>query len=150
MKYVLICFTLMTWSASIRAQTAEESVKAVINQLFQGMKLADSSLLKASFADHAILQTVETAADGTISIRDESIHSFIESIAKLPRDAADERIRFDMVKADGALATAWTPYQFYFKGKFSHCGVDSYQLVRLQGGWKIQYLIDTRRKDGCL
>jgi hypothetical protein len=54
-----------------------------------------------------------------------------------------------MVKADGALAVAWTPYKFYYKGNFSHCGIDSYQLVRINGIWKIQYLIDTRRKANC-
>ncbi|HNA01067.1 MAG TPA: hypothetical protein PLN49_09415, partial [Ferruginibacter sp.] len=67
----------------------------------------------------------------------------------LPKDAADERITFDVVRVDGALAIAWTPYKFYFNGKFSHCGVNSFQLVRFNGEWKIQYLIDTRRKAGC-
>ena len=38
---------------------------------------------------------------------------------------------------------------FYYKGQFLHCGVDSWQLVRLNGVWKIQYLIDTRRKEPC-
>jgi len=61
----------------------------------------------------------------------------------------DERINFDMVRTDGPLATAWTPYKFYYKGNFSHCGVDSYQLVRINGIWKIQYLIDTRRNMSC-
>lgn len=43
----------------------------------------------------------------------------------------------------------WAPYQFYYKGKFSHCGADSFQLVRINGKWKIQYLVDTRRSQGC-
>jgi hypothetical protein len=38
------------------------------------------------------------------------------------------------------------PYQFYIGDKFSHCGVNSFQLVKLQGQWKIQYLIDTQEK----
>jgi hypothetical protein len=62
---------------------------------------------------------------------------------------ADERITFETIKIDGPLAVAWTPYKFYYEGKFSHCGVNSFQLVRLNGAWKIQYLIDTRRRTGC-
>jgi len=54
-----------------------------------------------------------------------------------------------VVKIDGPLAIVWTPYKFYFNGKFSHCGVNSFQLVRFNGVWKIQYLIDTRRRAGC-
>ena len=38
---------------------------------------------------------------------------------------------------------------FTLTGKFSHCGVDSFQLVFINGQWKIQCLIDTRRKQPC-
>jgi len=62
----------------------------------------------------------------------------------------NERITFEIVKVDADLASVWTPYQFYYKDKFSHCGVNSFQLVRLQGIWKIQYLVDTRRKTDCV
>jgi hypothetical protein len=43
----------------------------------------------------------------------------------------------------------WTPYRFIFNGKFSHCGVNSFTLVKLNGEWKINYVIDTRRKEKC-
>jgi hypothetical protein len=39
-------------------QTAEDSVKAVINKMFTGMKTADAALLKSSFADSMVLQTI--------------------------------------------------------------------------------------------
>ena len=76
------------------------------------MKNSDKDLLKECFADSAILQTITPAG----RIRNESVAAFVEQISKLPKDAADERIRFDMVKTDAALATAWTPYQFYYNG----------------------------------
>ncbi|MBB1285668.1 nuclear transport factor 2 family protein [Flavisolibacter sp. BT320] len=128
------------------SQSAEDSVKAVINKLFVAMKNSDRAALQECFADSAILQTITTSG----RIRNESVAAFAEQISKLPKDAADERIRFDLVKTDASLATAWTPYQFFYNGTFSHCGVNSFQLVRLQGVWKIQYLIDTRRKAACL
>ena len=104
--------------------------------------------MKSSFTDSAILQSV-SEKNGKVSVINESINDFANSISKLSKDDADERIQFDLIKIDGALAIAWTPYKFYYKGKFSHCGVDSYQLVRIDGTWKIQYIIDTRRKDNC-
>ena len=42
-----------------------------------------------------------------------------------------------------------TPYKFYVGEKFSHCGVNSFQLVKIRGEWKIQYIIDTRRRQNC-
>ena len=70
-------------------------------------------------------------------------------VGHLKKDSADERIQFETIKIDGPLAIVWTPYNFYHNGKFSHCGVNSFQLVRFDGIWKIQYLIDTRRRTGC-
>jgi len=63
---------------------------------------------------------------------------------------ADEQIVFKTIKIDGTLAIIWSPDKFYSKGKFSYCGVNSYRLVQLNSGWKIQYIIDTQRKEGCL
>jgi hypothetical protein len=76
----------------------------------------------------------------------ESISTFFASVARTPAGMLDERIRFEVVKVDGPLAIVWTPYEFYYNGRYSHCGVNSFQLVRLNGKWMIQYLIDTRRK----
>jgi len=131
-----------------QAQTAEDSVKAVINKMFAAMKNGDGKSLVDCFTDSTILQTVSDK-NGVVNIVNEPLKDFADFVSTQPKDAADERITFDLVKTDGALAIAWTPYKFYYKTNFSHCGVDSYQLVRINGTWKIQYLIDTRRKAPC-
>ena len=53
------------------------------------------------------------------------------------------------IKIDGNMANAWTPYEFWFDGNFSHCGINSFQLIKEDKTWKIIYLVDTRRKK-CL
>jgi len=142
----LSAFLLLFLNSS--GQTAEDSVRATINQLFIAMKEGDSAKLRDAFADSAILQTIGSRAGKTI-IRNESVQQFASSIKTLPKDAADERITFETIRIDGPLALVWTPYQFYFQEKFSHCGVNSFHVVRMDGKWKIQYLIDTRRKENC-
>lgn len=150
MKLIAILLTILISSVSIgHAQTAEDSVKAVINKLFDGMKNSDASSIKESFADSAILQTIGRSQDGKTVIRTDEVKGFVESIGRLAKGDADERIQFETIKIDGPLAIVWTPYKFYYKGQFSHCGVNSFQLVRMGGSWKIQYLIDTRRRQGC-
>ncbi|HEX6193288.1 MAG TPA: nuclear transport factor 2 family protein [Chitinophagaceae bacterium] len=131
------------------AQTTEDSVKAAVNKLFIGMKTSNAAMIKSSFGDSAVLQTISRNKEGSIIIRNETIEAFANVVASMPKDAADERIVFESIRIDGPLASVWTPYNFYFEGKFSHCGVNSFQLVKLNGEWKIQYLIDTRRKQGC-
>ncbi len=133
---------------SATAQQDTEAVKSVINTMFGAMKKADTATLKTVFADSVIFQTVITGKDSN-TVQHVSIRRFIASIGRLKPGAADERIQFDMVKTDGALASVWTPYVFYYNGAVSHCGVNSFQLVKIGTAWKIQYIIDTRRKEGC-
>lgn len=113
------------------------------------MKNADAILFKSSFGDSAIMQTISRNKEGKTIVINESLAEFADFVSRLKKDSADEWIVFETVKVDGPLAIAWTPYNFYHNGKFSHCGVNSFQLVRFNGIWKIQYLIDTRRRQGC-
>lgn len=150
MKPIAILLTILICSVTIgHAQTTEDSVKATINKLFEGMKNSNGSLIKEAFADSAILQTIGRSQEGNTVIRTDEVKGFVESIGKIAKGDADERIQFETIKIDGPLAIVWTPYKFYYKGQFSHCGVNSFQLVRIGGNWKIQYLIDTRRRQGC-
>jgi hypothetical protein len=112
------------------------------------MRNVDVSMVTGSFADSAILQTIVDRG-GKVSIRNEPLSGFAGTITQQERGWLDERIQFETIRIDGAMAIAWTPYKFYYKGKFSHCGVNSFQLVRINGAWKINFLIDTRRKEGC-
>ena len=148
MTRILFISLLLFITKTLAAQTTEDSVKAAVNHLFVAMKAADAAALQNTFTDSAILQTIVTK-DGKPTVETEAVQSFAMSISKVEKGDADERIAFDVVKVDGDLALVWAPYQFYWKGVFSHCGVDSFQLVRSNGEWKIQYLIDTRRKEGC-
>ena len=150
MKRILILLTATIFISTITmAQSAEDSVKAVVNQLFAAMKGANAAMLKEAFADSAVLQTIRRKQDGTFFVQDEKVSDFVEQIGKAKKDSLDERITFETIKIDGPLAIAWTPYKFYYAGNFSHCGVNSFQLVRINGHWKIQFLIDTRRRQGC-
>lgn len=134
----------------LQAQTAEDSVKAIVNAMFEAMKTGNEQALKDCFSDSAILQTIANTKTGEKIIRTEQVSQFASSVSKLPKGAADERIVFETVRIDGPLAIVWTPYKFYFNGQFSHCGVNSFHLVKFNGNWKIHFLIDTRRKEPCL
>jgi hypothetical protein len=134
---------------STYCQSQEDSIKQVINQMFSAMKNADSTSLKKVFTDSALLQSITKTPDGKTIVKNEPIAEFIDIVGKQPVGASDERISFESVKSDGQLASAWTPYAFYYNGQLHHCGVNSFQLVKIDENWKIQYIIDTRRKDGC-
>lgn len=78
----------------------------------------------------------------------EPLDSFLVGILKPHAEVYDERITFDIVKIDGGLATFWAPYKFYLGERLNHCGVDSFQLVKINGDRKIEHL-DMRRRTRC-
>ena len=122
-------------------KTENDAIKESVENLFAGMKNADTVMIKSAFADNAILQTI-TKSD---AVKTEKLQHFLSSFSKLSKNDADEKIKFEAIHVDGNLASVFTPYEFYYKGKFSHCGANSFQLVKQNNVWKIQYLIDTRR-----
>lgn len=113
------------------------------------MRTVNADKLRNAFADSAIVQTIAFEKERGIYVRNESVYAFANLIGQMSAGDADERIFFETIKIDGPLAIAWTSYVFYYKGNLSHCGVNSFQLLRINNAWKIQYLIDTRRKSGC-
>ena len=138
--------TLLLAGYACQAQSTEDSVKTVINTLFNAMRNGDTGSLLSTFSESAIMQTIVQTREGKTIVRNESVQDFGKMVGSLMKDSADERITFEAIKIDGPLAIVWTPYEFYFNGKYSHRGVNSFQLVIMEGEWKIQYLIETSRR----
>jgi len=48
-----------------------------------------------------------------------------------------ERMRYETVLVDGDMAQVWGPYVFVANGVPSHCGINSLNLVKRDGAWKV-------------
>ncbi len=132
--------------AGFSQSSEEDQVKATITTFFDGMRNADSLVIRNSFASNVIFQTISANNE----VKSQNPSGFVSSVGKAVKGSLDERITFVSINIDSNLAAVWTPYEFYLNGKFSHCGVNSFQLHKENGLWKIQYIIDTRRKEGCV
>ncbi len=142
---MLFVVSSLGWAQS--ASTPHEAdVKKVIQQLFDGMRKGDSSLVRGAFYKGAHLQTTATSKEGKPVLRDESIDGFVKAVGTPHKEVWDERLSGYEIKIDDNLAIAWTPYEFYLDGKFSHRGVNVFQLFKSESGWKIISIADTRRK----
>ena len=131
------------------SQTPEQEVEAVIRSLFDGMRQKDSVKVADACYTEGLMQTVLQKPEGT-SVGSNAVADFVKRIATTPEGTTlDERIVSYHIRVDGVMASAWTPYRFYVNDTFSHCGVNSFQLVKMASGWKIVYIIDTRRKEPC-
>ncbi len=152
MKRLILALTLAISTiqmAVAQVKNEEEAIKNTINQLFEGMRNADTTMLRKAFASKNTMETIARTKDGKFVVSTESLNSFIKSVGTPHSEKYDERIVFTKVLIDANLASVWTDYKFYIGDKFSHCGVNSFQLFKGEDGWKIIYLIDTRRKENC-
>lgn len=149
MKSLLLLCLLLLLSFVGLSQTEEAAVKIPIQQLFEGMKKSDSAMVHQTLLVNSRLESIVKAKSGDISVRSDSFDGFLKSIGKATPGDLDERLSGMQIRIDGDLATAWTPYKFYYKGNFSHCGVNAFQLIKTASGWKILSIIDTRRKETC-
>lgn len=149
-KLLLGICLLMSITFLSKAQSDEEAVKEVIISMFDGMRAKNAEQIISAFSKDAIMQTIQNTPEGTV-IGSNTVAEFANSIGSVPAETyLDERLTDFVINVDANMATAWTPYQFYVNEKFSHCGVNSFQLVKFEGQWKIVYIIDTRRKEACV
>jgi hypothetical protein len=146
---VFLAFSPRTFAQKSKPENQEKAIKATILRFFEGMEKGDTALLKSTCTSGMVLQTFMADKEGKMEVYTEELADFLSMIATPNTDKYEERIRFEAIHAEKSLASVWTPYSFYINGKRSHCGTNSFQLVKMAEGWKIQYILDTRRKQGC-
>lgn len=137
-------------SIAIGQTNQEAAVKQTIDTFFEGFHKGDTTLMKSVLTDKVLLQTAFKNREGKDQLVQDDIAKMLTTIANRSDDQKwEEKLLDYQIKVDGNMANAWTPYEFWFNGSFSHCGVNSFQLFHDNGTWKIIYLIDTRRREGC-
>jgi hypothetical protein len=151
MKKLITLFILFTSYVTAYSQTTEhEAVKKVVNNMFKGMRTGDTVLLKSTFSADMVLQSLVNKKDGSTALITQKAEGFTKQVGAAYKEVYDERITIADIKIDGPLASVWAPYKFYIGTTFSHCGVNVFQLMKTALGWKIIYIVDTRRKDNCV
>jgi hypothetical protein len=150
-KYYLALIILLAPVVAGAQSTEEQAITEIISRLFKAMQTNDTTLLKSVFGPDVTMATVSTNKEGKqVLQRSAGIAGFVKAIARPnPNGALNEEIWNVKVQIDGAFAQAWCDYAFYIGSMYSHCGVDAFQLIKTEAGWKIFHLADTRRKTGC-
>ncbi len=127
---------------------ARRQVVEVVQRVMAAMATKDTARLLSAFAPGASLWGMRMK-DSAPELQELKAEEFAAFVARDTRGKWDEQLGEAEVRIDGSMATVWVPYTFYLAGKFSHCGIDAFQLLRLPEGWKIVSLADTYRKEGC-
>lgn len=151
MEKRLVVLTIILISFTSFGQDSDgEAIKKVIKGFFEAFHQQDSVAMKVFMADGVLLQTTGRNQEGKTQFQSQPIEKLYESIVSIPDSISfEERLTSWNIQVDRTMANAWVGYEFWLNGNFSHCGINSFQMVNFDGEWKIVYLIDTRGRLGC-
>ena len=152
MRIAFIVFLMFFSLFSLQAQMDEKAlVKETVEGFFDAFHQQDSVGMKSFVAENVVLQTTGFDKTGKTVLQTTPIGKLYESIVSIPDSIEfQEKLTSWSIQVDRTMANAWVGYEFWLNGTFSHCGINSFQMVNFGGEWKIIYLIDTRGKEGCL
>ncbi|WP_448529258.1 nuclear transport factor 2 family protein [Raineya sp.] len=146
----LVLLLLIAQNGFAQRSKEKMAVRHTIERLFEGMKKGDSAMVRSVFHTSARLHTTAFDKNGQATLQEESIEGFIKAIGTPHPEPYNERIESYHIQIDDNLASVWTEYSFFVGERFSHCGVNAFQLFReKEGVWKIIQVTDTRRKKPC-
>lgn len=145
----LIFFLLVGLNALAQSKTEIEknSVMEKVNQFFVALEKKDTMLYNKLVLKGGQIWTVRKLKDSTKT----SMRSFSDDITKLAgmNTVIQERPLSFEINIHQDIAIAWVPYTLSLSGKFSHCGVDVFTLLKTDDGWKIVNLSYSVEPDGC-
>lgn len=144
-------FVIFLLFVNASAQKSEKTVvQKTIETFFEGLHQQDSVLIKRTVSDDVVMRRISIDSTGKASLRKQDFSEFLKAIVNIPKTTEfEETIKSYSIQIDGPMAHVWTPYAFRLNGEFSHCGTNSFQLFKADKDWKIIYIIDTGRKEGC-
>ncbi len=135
--------------AGAQAASAADStaVVAAVDRLFDAMAHRDTTAARAVLMPGSQLISIRPGAEPAAPRR-QADSTFLRSLAGGGQRLL-ERMWTPTVHVHGAIAVVWAPYDFHIDGKFSHCGVDTFSLVRTATGWQISGISYTVEQTGC-
>jgi len=132
---------------SIRKDDADRETLAVVNQLFDAMRVKNAEAIRAVFSSEGQLTSTQRRA-GRTSVRVYSGEAFAKLIVETKGTLKERMYRTDAI-VGGDLAFVRGRYGIYVDDRISHCGMNSFHLMRTADGWKIVNATSTIELEGC-
>ena len=124
------------------------AVIAVAEGLLKGISTRDTALIRKLMLPGSQLASIADPASAASASRLESDSTFIVRLGSTKQRYL-ERMWNPTVFLQGSLAIVRAPYDFHIDGVFSHCGVDTFTMVRSKGEWRATHIAYTTQRQGC-
>jgi hypothetical protein len=137
-RVVVIAIAVLAAAGNVRAQsstTEADTVLKTVQMFFDTMAAKDvegaRQILQPQGRFHAM-----RVRDGKPEVRAFSNEEYFADL-QASKQKMRERIWNPEVRVSGLIASVRAPYDFWLDGKLSHCGIDQFDLIKTEDGWKI-------------
>jgi hypothetical protein len=140
----MLLFLFFAFVVCCPAQTAanpnsgQEAV-TVADRLFEAMRTKNAEAIRGLFTAEGQLVAIDKprTGEGLSKTRILTADAFAKMISESKAPEYIEKMPQPKVEMYGDLAVVHGRYTFYVGDKFSHCGTNTFNLVRTEQGWKI-------------
>ena len=149
MYKLLILAVAISYSIISCSQSDDRAlILETVQKFFDSIEFRDRQLLESILVPNSLNISARELDDGEAQF---NVMSYDEVVTALTRPGrnAKERSWDETVLIQGNIAVVWTPYDFHVDGVFSHCGIDSFQLIKQDGQWLISNSSWTLETENC-
>ncbi|MDG2119409.1 MAG: nuclear transport factor 2 family protein [Gammaproteobacteria bacterium] len=126
----------------------EKLVRATAEQFFLAIETKDRALLESIMVPGSLNISTQELQNDQAKITTLNYASMIDLLTGAGNEKK-ERAWDETILVQGHIAVYWAPYDFHVDQKFTHCGIDSFQLIKKEERWLISNASWTRETLNC-
>ncbi|MBU1376558.1 MAG: hypothetical protein KKB47_18520 [Alphaproteobacteria bacterium] len=147
MRLILAALAALALAGPAVAATPEDiAAIATVQRFFDAMEAHDGAAVAAVTLPASVYTSIRPVPGGGTKINRILVEDFIKNL----KPGLHEAMWSPKVVLRGTLmATVTAPYELKVDGKTVHCGIDVFDLAKVDGQWKIAGAIWTAEADAC-
>ena len=151
MKNIFVTLILVStiFFGTALADEAEDRAAVVdmVQAFFDAMTARDAGAMKSLLTSDGIFYGYREGPDGLVVVTP-THQGYADGLAE-PGPVLIERFWDPTVLLHDRMAAVWTPYDLFVDGEFSHCGIDNFNFLKTDDGWKITGIVFSMEPDNC-
>jgi hypothetical protein len=129
-----------------------EAILAVMQRAFAAVRSSNPDDWRAIQLSEGTSLSFRPGPEGRpedLEFRIANNEDFIADLKPDGHDYLERWTREPTILIRGPIAVIWGEYEFWTDGEFSHCGVDSADLVKVDGEWQVANFMWTVEYENC-
>jgi hypothetical protein len=152
----LLCLTgliVFFQPANTHAAPGErEAILALMDKAFAAVRSSNPDDWRAIQLAEGTTLSFRPGPDGSpdeLEMRISNNEKFLEGLEPDGHEYVERWTGEPSILIRGPIAVIWGEYEFLIDGEFSHCGIDSADLVKANGEWKVANFMWTVERTDC-